>query len=375
MTSVGIDTARLRRHAVGRSLFGAPSLALALQRLGFVQADPIRAPARSQDLVLRHRVSGYRAGDLEQFYPDVGVEEDFFVNYGFVQPAIQALMHPRTPRTVWDKETWRQAHEMLDFIRARGETHPRDVHRHFSRGTVKNVWGGTSSATTKMLDSLHYRGFLKITRRESGIRLYAAKELGAPVQCQEEVDARLDALVDAVVWKYAPLPATGLSTIAGRLRYGAPQWRAQIAAAIRRAKKRLSHVRVDNVDWYWPAEEQPPTSDNSTCENVRLLSPFDPVVWDRVRFKLLWGWAYRFEGYIPPDERRFGYYALPVLWCDDMVGWANASIEENSLAVKVCHLNGCMPNNRRYARALDEELERMRIFARTDSYKIDWLDK
>ena len=65
----------------------AASLQGALDRLGFVQADPIRAPARAQDLTLRHRVTGYRAGDLERAYQDLDVHEDFFVNYGFVSRA------------------------------------------------------------------------------------------------------------------------------------------------------------------------------------------------------------------------------------------------------------------------------------------------
>jgi len=56
----------LRRFAVARSFFTPTSLKRALHRLGFVQADPIRAPARAQDLTLRHRVQDYRAGDLER---------------------------------------------------------------------------------------------------------------------------------------------------------------------------------------------------------------------------------------------------------------------------------------------------------------------
>lgn len=56
----------LRRHAVARTLFKPTTLMTAIRRLGFVQADPIRAPARAQDLTLRHRVKDYRAGDLER---------------------------------------------------------------------------------------------------------------------------------------------------------------------------------------------------------------------------------------------------------------------------------------------------------------------
>src|ERR1700722_2352591 len=90
----------LRRIAVANSLFPPTTLKRALQRLGFVQADPIRAPARAQDLILRHRVKNYCAGDLEYRYAKLGIAEDFFINYGFVTNAVQALMHPRSATTV-----------------------------------------------------------------------------------------------------------------------------------------------------------------------------------------------------------------------------------------------------------------------------------
>src|SRR6201997_43957 len=85
----------LRRFAIARSLFPPTTLKRALHKLGFVQADPIRAPARAQDLILRHRVKNYRAADLERRYGKLGIEEDFFINYGFVTKSLQALMHPR----------------------------------------------------------------------------------------------------------------------------------------------------------------------------------------------------------------------------------------------------------------------------------------
>ncbi|MET1537143.1 DNA glycosylase AlkZ-like family protein, partial [Burkholderia sola] len=66
----------LRRHAVARTLFPPTTLPAAIQRLGFVQADPIRTPARAQDLTLRHRVKDYRAGDLERRYARLAIDED-----------------------------------------------------------------------------------------------------------------------------------------------------------------------------------------------------------------------------------------------------------------------------------------------------------
>src|SRR6266480_962767 len=98
----------LRRFAVARSFFTPTTLKRAIDRLGFVQADPIRAPARAQDLMLRHRVKDYRAGDLERRYAKLGIEEDFFVTYGFVTSSIHALMHPRSDTCVpaESREAW-----------------------------------------------------------------------------------------------------------------------------------------------------------------------------------------------------------------------------------------------------------------------------
>jgi uncharacterized protein YcaQ len=160
----------VRRAAVARTLFAPTTLQRALDRLGFVQADPIRAPARAQDLTLRHRVDGYRAGELERRYAELDVHEDVFINYGFVTAAVQRLMHPRGRATRWPTGRARHARALLAFVRDRGEVHPRDADRHFAHGTVTNYWGGSSSATTHLLDIMHYRGLVRVRRREAGIR-------------------------------------------------------------------------------------------------------------------------------------------------------------------------------------------------------------
>ena len=63
---------------------------------------------------------------------------------------------------------------MLDFVRARGAVHPREVDQHFAHGRVKNYWGGSSNASTQLLDDMHYRGLLRVKRRDSGTRVYEA---------------------------------------------------------------------------------------------------------------------------------------------------------------------------------------------------------
>ena len=350
----------LRRAAVARSLFPPTTLQRALDALGFVQADPIRAPARAQDLTLRHRVAGYRAGDLERHYATLDVHEDVFVNYGFVTGAVQALMHPRGGPTPWSAARGRQVRAILDFVRAHGAVHPRQVDQYFSHGTVTNYWGGVSNATTHLLEAMHYRGLLRVVRREAGIRIYAAHEHHAGARDPAARRARLDALVDILVAKYGPVPAASLSMLVRRLRYAVPQWLRELDRTLLRARTRLAHERVDGVDWYWPPE--PSSVAGEPQDHVRLLAPFDPVVWDRRRFEMLWGWAYRFEAYTPVPRRKLGYYALPMLWRDRVIGWANISVADRTLHAHFGYTDARPPRDRLFRRALDEELDRLRAF-------------
>jgi uncharacterized protein YcaQ len=350
----------LQAAAVARSLFPPTTLQQALDKLGFVQADPIRAPARAQDLTLRHRVVAYRAGDLEGLYSTLDIHEDFFVNYGFVTGAVQALMHPRGGRTPWTPARGRHVRALLEFVRARGSVHPREVDEHFSHGTVTNYWGGSSNATTHLLDAMHYRGLLRVCRREGGIRIYDAHEHDARPRDAATRRAHLDRLVDVVLQNYAPLPAASLSMLVTRLRYAVPQWAGELKTTLERTKRQLAHERVDGVEWYWPADQ--PSRDNQEDDFVRLLAPFDPVVWDRRRFEILWGWPYRFEAYTPAGKRKLGYYALPLLWRNRVIGWGNLSVVEGTLRSDFGYVASKPPRDRAFRRALEDELNRLRVF-------------
>ena len=362
----------LRRFAVARSLFEPTTLNGAIERLGFVQADPIRAPARAQDLMLRHRVKDYRAGDLERRYEKLGIEEDVFLVYGFMGRPIQALMHPRSSDGVpaedtrpWSAARRKRAQSLLEFVRERGAVHPREVDAHFSHGKVRNYWGGSSNASTQLLAAMHYRGMLRVVRREGGVRIYAAHQHGPEPSDAAERLARIDALVDVAVRIHAPLPGPSLSNLVGRLRYAVPQWRGELKSALTRAKQRLAHMRVDGIDWYWPAEED--GGRHAPPEAVRLLTPFDPVVWDRDRFELLWGWTYRFEAYTPAPKRKLGYYALPLLWRDRVIGWANLSVEDGKLSSKFGYVQSRAPRDRAFRLAIESELQRMTEFLAIES--------
>jgi uncharacterized protein YcaQ len=349
----------LRRYAIARSLFTPTTLPRAIARLGFVQADPIRAPARAQDLTLRHRVSNYHVGDLERRYPRLAVEEDFFVNYGFMPRALHTLMHPRTARKTWTKARWKMAQEVLEYVREKGEVHPREVDAHFEHGKVKNWFGGSSNASTQLLDGMHYRGLLRIARRDAGIRVYAVRE---QTPAAEDVPAAMDELIDVIVNKYAPLPGRTLSSFVYFLRLAVPQWHRERKAALLRARARLPNATVDGQTFYWPAGEDPSSRRHVVAEDVRLLSPFDPVVWDRQRFEIFWGWAYRFEAYTPAPKRVRGYYALPLLWRDAVIGWGNLSVVDGQLVRDIGFTRGRAPRDVAFRRALDAELGRIEEF-------------
>jgi hypothetical protein len=98
-------------------------------------------------------------------------------------------------------------------------------------------------------------------------------------------------------------------------------------------------------------------------ERVRLLAPFDPVVWDRRRFEAFWGWAYRFEAYTPAPQRVRGYYALPLLWRDRVIGWGNLALAPGGrLQADLGYVGGEPPRDRVFRTALDEELAQVETF-------------
>ncbi len=248
---------------------------------------------------------------------------------------------------------------MLDFVRERGVVHPREVDAEFAHGKVTNWFGGSSNASTQLLDGMHYRGLVRIAGRDGGVRLYSARE---PTPPAADPAAALDALVDVVVRKYAPLPARSLGELVSHLRHGTPQWAAARSAALARARHRLPRAIVGGVDWCWPEGENPASTRHVPKEVVRLLAPFDPVVWDRRRFELLWGWAYRFEAYTPAPKRVRGYYALPLLWRDRVIGWGNLAVDSGRLVAAIGYVAGRAPRDSIFRRELEAELDRMRRF-------------
>jgi uncharacterized protein YcaQ len=351
---------RLRAQARLTTLFPPTTLAAAVQRLGFVQADPIRSPARAQDLILRHRVLGYRASELERHFVRLGLEEDFLYAYGFMPRETRHLLHPRIDPTA---EAGLHvpvglAADVLAFVRDRGPTHPRDLEERFGRDRAVNGWGGFSKETTRALESLRHYGLLRVAKRRDGIRIYAVAPPSPPAIDPAERARRLVLLVARIL---APVSAVSLRnalSLMAQRNPGLGPFAPLVLGALRTGE--LVREEIDGESYLWPVSSGD-WGDRPVPRDVRLLAPFDPLVWDRRRFEHLWGWVYRFEAYTPPPQRLFGYYAMPLLWGDAVIGWANVSFAGGKVDATMGYARQ-RPRSQVFRRALDAELARMERF-------------
>jgi uncharacterized protein YcaQ len=232
---------------------------------------------------------------------------------------------------------------------------------------VRNGWGGQSAATTRVLEALHYRGALRVARRDDGIRVYGlAERIDRPLAPATRFARVLALLLDL----YAPLPLATLRDLARMASDGAldDAARERVLDAFA-AGSRVRRTRVDGIEYLRPAAGVEPAAERFAAATgtadgervVRLLAPFDPVVWDRRRFAHLYGWAYRFEAYTPAAKRRFGYYALPLLYRDTVIGWANVTRTPGGLDVATGFAMR-RPRERAFTRALDAEVACLATF-------------
>jgi uncharacterized protein YcaQ len=184
------------------------------------------------------------------------------------------------------------------------------VQANLDHGRIQR-WSGDLNASTHLLEGLHYGGLLRVARREAGTRVCQA--IGHPPQnhSPEARLARAGQLLDRVVQLYAPLPAASLGYLCGLLRYGVPHLAAEARLVQERAKSRYAHAQVGGLLWFWPQGEKPVATRHVVDDRLRFLAPFDPLVWDRRRFQLFWGWEYKLEVYVPAHKRRMGHYAIP----------------------------------------------------------------
>ncbi len=372
----------------GRRWAGRAGIVSAIQHLGGLQIDPLNVVARSHEIALWGRVADFRLGDLER----VCYEERRFFDYGGALtlrpmaelPYWRLVMERRrtTPRylqLVAEHPTILQ--EVLAHVQAHGAT----INRDLDNGAKHSTTGyRTNKATGQALYHLWLTGELMTLRRQGTFeRVYDLLERVAPAEYQYQVSVE----EAEEYFAHRVLVSLGMAT--------APVWRngwmgfierpvpqeeaAQRLKALEQAgdvipvhvegEKALHYVR--GVDYPLlqalhqgeiPAAWQ--SLDSTTDEEMVFLAPLD-MVSARGRAKVLFDFDYIWEVYKPIEKRRFGYYTLPILYGDRLVGRLDPKLDRATNTLQIPGLwweNGFNPEAPKAKAAFERGMERFRQF-------------
>jgi uncharacterized protein YcaQ len=358
-----IDRAVARRFlalhhllAPPRSLPAEPaSVMRVVDRLGSLQFDPLEIAGRNHDLVLLARIPGYR-----REWTDRWLYEDRLL-YETYNKALSIVPTAELP---WYRVTWDRNHEemsrttfvehaalvdeLLTRIRDGGPLLPREIG---PREAINWSWRPTNQVRA-ILEGLAQAGILGISRREGNLRVYDLVERLFPAEILAQHPPESEQRRHRLLSRYR---AGGLLGTGGQ----AELWMGTGRTAGDRTKLRMelleageiAPVTIDGlkgerfvVGTELPMLEQaerevaagdPP---GGVAPGVAFLAPLDPLCWDRDLLRRLFDFDYLWEVYVPLVKRRWGYYVLPVLYGDRMVGRIEPRIERRANTLRVAGL-------------------------------------
>ncbi len=302
MRIVSADEAR--RIAVRAQLLdgSATSVLETVRRLGFLQVDPISTVAPPQHVVLWSRLgSRYDPAELDRLLWD---EKKLFEWNAYVRPIedlplARALMRRRRDKYAHERrgneflaQNARAKRHVLRELERSGPLLSREIVDHATRTWTSHGWYGERNVGV-MLEILHGRGVVAIVGRRNGQRLWDLAERWYPET--ETVSLR----------------------------------EAERELAERRF--RALGVRLAGDRW----EAHPDATDGPVPDRATLLSPFDRLIHDRDRAEALWGFRYRLEMYVPKAKREYGYYVLPLLVGDRLVGRAEPRFDRKTATLEL----------------------------------------
>jgi uncharacterized protein YcaQ len=322
-----------------------PDVLDSIRRMGALQIDTIHVVARSPYFVLWSRLGAYDPAWLEELLAEGQLFEYWSHAACFLPiedyPLYRRLMLEGRPHAIgWLEHNTEMAGLVLARVREQGEV--RSAHFERTDGQKGGWWEWKPEK--RALESLFSTGELMIARRENFHRIYDLRERvlpdwddrQAPSLTEVQRALALKAVralgVTRAAWvpDYFRTPKRGIDTLLNGLA----------------EEGELIQVEVDG--WKVPGyihRENLALTENVVSGRVQpqvstLLSPFDPIVWDRARASELFGFDYRIETYTPAPKRRYGYFSLPILRGDELIGRldAKAHRKEGRFEVRAIHL-------------------------------------
>jgi len=372
--TIAISGAVARRFLVLHHLLAPPrslpaepaSVMRVVDRLGSVQFDPIDVTGRNHDLVLAARIDGYR-----REWTDRLLYEDRTL-FEAPNKGLSLLPTAELPyyRVYWDRH--RVTHEtdtfkvhgalvdeLLDRIRSTGPMSVTDVE---PRAAIEWYWRPTNQVRA-ILEALAQAGILGLARRDGSRRVYDLVERLLPAEILAERRDERDQRRHKLLSRYRAHGLLGRTGSAELWLGTAPGTRATAAVAGLPSRAELLSdlveagtlvpVDVDGVrgERYVLEEELPilqqaelevsanePPGGNGVAPGVALLAPLDPLMWDRQLLRPLFSFDYVWEVYIPAAKRRWGYYVLPILFGDRLVGRIEPRNDRPSDALRISGL-------------------------------------
>jgi uncharacterized protein YcaQ len=336
---IAIDRATARRFLVRRHLLAPPrslppsvdSVRAVVGRLGSLQFDPIDVTGRNHDLVLAARIDGYRRSWTDDLlYAERWLYETYNKGLSLVPTAelpwyrvtwdLNAIEH----RTATFETHAELVDELLERIRRDGPMSATDVE---PREAIDWYWRPTNQVRA-ILEALAEAGVLGLARRDGNRRVYDLAERLFPAALLDQRPSRPEQWRHKLLSRFRAHGLLG-ATGAAELWYGtggAAERRSQLAALL--GEGAIVPVSVEGVRGirHVLAEEramleaEARASGPEASPGAGFLAPLDPFVWDRPFLRSLFDFDYVWEVYVPARKRRWGYYVLPILWGDRLVG-------------------------------------------------------
>ena len=319
---------------------GAAAVEAAVRHLGYVQIDTINVIERSHHHILHSRIPGYRVADLAQAQ---SVEKSVFEywahalaylptdDYRRFVPAMDA--YRENPKSYFGAVNDEDYRTLLRRIRRDGPLSIRDIDDDVLEDKL-HPWG-SRKPSKRALTYGFFNGDLTISRREGIVKTYelAKRHFGwqrrptgsKPAQFAQYLfdrALRSQGLVSLDSTCYGNL---GFKSLVGEL----------IDKAVRRRKLVEVHIGQATKARHWiePSALEAPVAHEPS--RVHILSPFDPLVIQRKRLALFFGYEHRFEAYVPATKRVFGYFALPVLVGDEIVAALDLKMDRQAGKLRV----------------------------------------